>query len=439
MHPLAQELNETLKRGNPAFLDSLAGFGQEIFFPKGILTQSAEAKTKAHRFNATIGTAREKGSVMHLRSVMDRFSGLTPDEALNYAPSYGVAALRKIWAAEMLKKNPGLAGRKMSLPVVTAGLTHGLSVAADMFIGPGDVIVMPDKLWGNYRLIFELRKGSKIKTFPLYDKDGGFNIRGYEEALKKEAASGRLITLLNFPNNPTGYTPTVTEMKRIAEVLIKTAESGTRVVALSDDAYFGLFYEEDTAVESLFALIADSHPNLIAVKLDGATKEDFVWGFRVGFITVSTRVTEGFESAFYEAIEKKLGGTVRSNISNASSPSQAVLLHAMKDERYEKEKADKRDVLKRRALKVKQVVNEKKYSDYFTPYPFNSGYFMCVRLRDGLDAEQFRKRLLEDEGIGVISIDNTDIRVAFSSVEEDDIEELFNAMLKCAVNMNQNS
>ncbi|MEW6714794.1 MAG: aminotransferase class I/II-fold pyridoxal phosphate-dependent enzyme [Nitrospirota bacterium] len=439
MHPIAQELNETLKRGNPAFLDSLASFGREIFFPKGILTQSAEAKLKAHRFNATIGTAREKGSVMHLRSVMDRFSGLTPDEALNYAPSYGVAALRKVWAEEMLKKNPGLTGRNMSLPVVTAGLTHGLSVAADMFIEPGDVIVMPDKLWGNYRLIFELRKGAKIKTFPLYDKDGGVNIRGYEEALKKEAVSGRVITLLNFPNNPTGYTPTVTEMKRIAEILIRIAESGTRVVALSDDAYFGLFYEADTAAESLFALIADRHPNLIAVKLDGATKEDFVWGFRVGFITVSTRVTEGVESAFYEAVEKKLGGTVRSNISNAPAPSQAVLLHAMKDERYEKEKADKRDALKRRALKVKQVVNEKKYSDYFTLYPFNSGYFMCVRLREGLDAEKFRKRLLDDEGIGVISIDSTDIRVAFSSVEEDDIEELFNAMLKCAVNMSQNS
>ena len=85
---------------------------------------------------------------MHLRSVMDHFTGLSPDEALNYVPSYGMPSLRKIWAAEMLKKNPGLKDRRISLPVVTAGLTHGLSTAADLFIEPGNTIVLPNNPTG---------------------------------------------------------------------------------------------------------------------------------------------------------------------------------------------------------------------------------------------------------------------------------------------------
>ncbi len=432
MNPLAQELNDILEKGNTDFLGSLASFGRGIFFPKGILTQSAEAKAKAHRFNATIGTAKDRGHAMHLPSIMNHFFGLTPDETLNYAPSYGFPALRTAWAEEMVRKNPGLKGKRMSLPVVTAGLTHGLSVAADMFIDPDEVIIMPDKLWGNYRLLFELRKGAQISTFPLYDDKGGFNIDGYKQALLKAKGSSKIVTLLNFPNNPTGYTPTVTEMKEIGSLLISIAESGQTVIVFCDDAYFGLFYEDDTATESIFSILADSHPKLIAVKLDGATKEDFVWGFRVGFITVSTGVKVGQEDVFFEAIEKKLGGTVRSNISNAPAPSQSVLIHAMEDSNFERERNERRQILKDRAIEVKNVLSDPKYADYFTAYPFNSGYFMCVKLKSGLDAETFRKELLGKEGIGVIAIGSSDIRIAFSSVEKEDIRDLFDAMFRCA-------
>jgi hypothetical protein len=42
-----------------------------------------------------------------------------------------------------------------------------------------------------------------------------------------------------------------------------------------------------------------------------------------------------------------------------------------------------------------------------------------------VDAEQLRLHLLERYGVGVISIGHTDIRVAFSCVEEGDIAEVF--------------
>ena len=62
--------------------------------------------------------------------------------------------------------------------------------------------------------------------------------------------------------------------------------------------------------------------------------------------------------------------------------------------------------------------------DDWTYYPFNSGYFMCLKLNN-LDAETLRLHLLDQYGVGVIASNKTDIRVAFSCVEESDIEELF--------------
>jgi hypothetical protein len=49
---------------------------------------------------------------------------------------------------------------------------------------------------------------------------------------------------------------------------------------------------------------------------------------------------------------------------------------------------------------------------------------MCIRVK-GVDAEALRVHLLEKHGVGLISIGATDIRVAFSCLEEEQIEPLF--------------
>jgi hypothetical protein len=57
-----------------------------------------------------------------------------------------------------------------------------------------------------------------------------------------------------------------------------------------------------------------------------------------------------------------------------------------------------------------------------------------VRL-EGLDAEQYRVKLLNDYGVGVISTSSTDIRVALSCVDEGDLETLLDLMFECALEM----
>ncbi|MEN8212190.1 MAG: hypothetical protein ABFR31_10765, partial [Thermodesulfobacteriota bacterium] len=66
--------------------------------------------------------------------------------------------------------------------------------------------------------------------------------------------------------------------------------------------------------------------------------------------------------------------------------------------------------------------------DAFDVYPFNSGYFMCIRLKD-VNAEALRLHLLENYGTGLISIGDNNIRVAFSCLEENDVATLFDIIL----------
>jgi aspartate/methionine/tyrosine aminotransferase len=430
---LANELNRTILKESPDVFEMLSGLGREFYFPKGILTQSAEAKQKATRYNATIGIARENGVAMHLPSVMRRFAALSPDDTLPYAPSFGLPALRTKWREHIQAVNPSLAGQAVSLPVVTGGVTHGLSLVADLFVNACDTVLIPDQVWGNYNMVFKVRREARMVKYPFFSVSGGLDTAGFATTVAKEAKCGKLVVLLNFPNNPSGYAPTEAETKAICNALVAAAESGCRVVAVCDDAYFGLFYEPDVMRESIFARLAGKHPRLLPIKLDGATKEDFVWGLRVAFITFAA----AGGAPVHDALEKKTAGCIRGTVSNCSLASQSILLGAMNDPTYAVEKKAKFEVLRARAARVKEVLTGSKYDSAWTPYPFNSGYFMCLRLKT-LNAEAYRLRLLDRCGIGVIATAPTDIRVAFSCIEEKDIADLFEQMFQCAREMADN-
>ena len=428
---LASELNDRMCRDAPFAYEMLSELGKELYFPKGILTQTAEAKQKAKHINATIGMAKEGDVVMHLPSVMKHFEGLEPDDVLPYAPSTGLPELRARWREGLLHKNPSLERKPLSLPVVTNGVTHGLSIIGDMFVDPGDAVLLPDKVWGNYNMVYGIRRSAEILKYRFFGKNGGFDVDGFRQTLPANAERGTLVVLLNFPNNPTGYSVTVREADGIAEAVLAVADAGCNVVAVCDDAYFGLFYEDECLKESVFARLVGLHERVLAVKLDGATKEDFVWGLRVGFITYA--LADGNDDV-YEALEKKTGGAIRGCISNCSFASQNIMLRAMSEPSYGEEKKQKFRILRARALKVKEVLSRERYREVWTPYPFNAGYFMCLRMTH-VNAEEYRLRLLDKYGIGVISVGDTDIRVAFSCVEEHKIPELFERMCECAKEM----
>jgi len=427
MNPIAQELNKIINGSNPYIFEMLSDMGKELFFPKGILSQSAEAKQKADKINATIGIAKEGNKVLSLPSITKYIQGIEPDNYLPYAPSFGIPELRKRWKESLYKKNPSLDGRQISLPVVTSGITHGVSILSDMWINPDDVIVLPDMMWGNYNMTFCVRNKARIINYKAYDeKLTRFNLESFEKVIKEQAEKNdKIITVLNFPHNPTGYSLSKSEADRVAKILIDVAQQGTNVVAACDDAYFGLFFEEQTSKESIFAKLAGADKRIVAVKLDGATKEDYVWGFRTGFITYGVA---GNDADTLLALEKKSAGCIRGNISNASHLSQTILLKSMADENYEVYKKEKFDLLKNRALKMKEVLKDSKYQDAFDVYPFNSGYFMCIRLKD-VNAEELRLHLLENYGTGLISIGDNNIRVAFSCLEESDVKTLFDIIL----------
>ncbi len=429
MDPLAIDLNKRIQESSPSVFECLSEQGRQMFFPAGILTQSGEAKEKAHRFNATIGIAVENNEPMHLNVTKRFFNHLSPSEIYSYAPPGGRPKLRTLWKEKLIKSNPSLRGKNISTPMVTSALTHGLCITGDLFVGSGDVVIIPDKLWGVYRLNFVTRKGGEIITFPMFDNQNNFNVDGLKQLIEKEAPHRKkLVVLLSFPNNPTGYTPNQSVADEICRIIENQAKSGTRIITISDDAYFGLFYD-DSIKESLFGRFCNMHENVLAVKLDGATKESYAWGFRTGFITFGNKTND--PEKLYSALEMKTQGIIRSTISSCNHPSQTIIETILGEPEYWDNLAEKYSIMENRVKRLKSILQNKKYDEIWECYPFNSGYFMCLKLHN-LEAETLRVYLLDKYGVGTIAPGRSDLRIAFSCIEEEQLEELIDLIYQGA-------
>lgn len=429
INPLAQELNDALKGTTAGQL--LSDVGTRLYFPKGIIAQSGEAKKLGKVANGTIGTTVVEGKPVMLPSIHKFAPDLTAAELVAYAPTAGNPEFREIWKKELIKKNPRLEGKTISTPVVVPGLTAGISYLSDLFLDENHSLIAADPSWDNYVLIASARRNAEFVQFKMF-KDGKFNIDGLEETLKEEAKKGSVRVLLNFPQNPSGYSPTRDEAQRLVSIMKNLAENGTKVMVWCDDAYFGLNYEDDIEPQSLFAYLCDLHENVLAAKIDGPTKEDFAWGARTGFITFGCK---GMTEAQYDALVKKLMAAIRSSVSCASTPAQTLIRKGYETGKLDEEKKEFRKILERRYALVRKFINEHT-SSAIEPLPFNSGYFMSFDTKK-INAEELRVRLLNEKGIGTIQIDSRTLRVAFSSLDENKIEVVYQAIYDMAEEMNK--
>jgi aspartate/methionine/tyrosine aminotransferase len=287
---------------------------------------------------------------------------------------------------------------------------------ADLFADRDTDVVVPNPSWGNYKAIFRMRREANIVRWKYFDATSGLNIPAFRDALGQVRTKG--IVVLNFPGNPTGYTPTPAEAKEMVGVL--AAHRGAPLVVVFDDAYQGFYHEDSVHRRSLFwDLLESPNPDrILPVKIDGATKEFAFFGGRVGFLTF------GADEATGEALNDKAIAISRATVSALPGPSQQVLLAALQHPDLEHQLLDLRRELTSRYRILQEALTRLEGSP-LTPYPFNSGCFALLNVGGGLDAGDLRKRLLNDQSVGLVSIaDVNALRIAYCSMAPEDISPM---------------
>lgn len=414
----------------------------DITYPwNGLIAQAAEARNSD--VNGTLGVFTDEEQHIGILPAVHELVNLPAGKITAYAPSHGLADLRACWKERLQKM--GHCTEEMSqhtsLPVVTQGLTSGLSLCAKLFLQPGQSeLILPTPFWPNYRLIFNKIEATDLRTYDLFAEEspGHFtlNLNGLSESLR--ASHGKvepdlpLVVLLNLPHNPTGYTYTREEATKVKDVFVSFLQSAPerRLVVVIDDAYLGFHYSESCLPHSMLSLLGGAHKNLLCAHLSGATKEVYAWGLRVGFITFAN---PKLEEEGLVLLADKAAALIRGTLSNVSMVSQQLALASIQDKRTPIVHAQFYQTLKGRYTACRRELERPEIHRIFDVIPFNSGYFFTLRLKPGQgSAQDMRKRLLTEHSVGVVALDERLVRIAFSSIPTKDYPRLFDALISCA-------
>jgi aspartate aminotransferase len=221
-----------------------------------------------------------------------------------YTDVDGIPELKEAICAKFQREN-GLS-YKTSQVNVSPG---GKSVLFNAFmatLSPGDEVIIPAPYWVSYPDMALLAGGEAVPV--MTTAEDGFKMR--PEALEAAITPRTRWLLINSPSNPSGAAYTRSDLKALAEVLLRHPQ----VWILTDDMYEHLIYGDFE-----YTTIAQVEPALYerTLTMNGVSKAYAMTGWRIGY------------AAGPEPLIKAMAKVMSQSTSNPSSISQWAAVEAL--------------------------------------------------------------------------------------------------------------
>lgn len=407
--------------------------------PEGIRVWGERA-ARAGGLDATLGVVADvppgadaesaSWEIARLPAIREAYRAWDPSRVFPYAPVAGVPGFRDGWRRWIAGKAAGgdFAGpdawsERLTRPVATCGVSGALAAVGHLVLDPGDTVLVPAPRWDGYDTTLGTVVGARLESVRLLD-GGRWDVGAWTAAMGRAAATAaRVVVILNFPHNPTGFVPADGEYDAFAEAVIEIAErTGRAVVVVCDDAYEGFVWAGERPRWSIFYRLVDRHPDVLPVKCDGITKELLFWGGRLGAATAAfpAEWSAGERAAAAMRWESAMSAVVRGMVSSASTPVQTLVGRLLEDPgALAASRRPILDSLAGRHAAVRAALETDAVRAVLRPDPFHGGLFAFLHLRRG-SAVAAAERLLERR-IGVVpfedpSRDLNALRVTYATV-----------------------
>lgn len=292
-------------------------------------------------------------------------------KATHYAPTEGIAELRRAVAKKLRKEN------RMHVNadnvIITNGSNESIMIALMCTIDPGEEVLVPDPGFMDYRPVVEILNGYPMPYKISEEDDFELNPDSIKESINPGKAK---VIVLNTPSNPTGN---VMKRKTLEEVADIAVDNNLLVVA--DEAYEKFVYGKSKHVS--MASLNGVQDNVIT--LQSFSKTYAMTGFRVGYSAGPEKIVNAMKKVH-----------VYTSIS-APTISQFAAIDALKTRKSYIEKARKEyehrgSFLHKRLEEIGLTCN--------TP---QGAFYLFPGIRNlGLSSEKFAQMILEKAKVAIL-------------------------------------
>lgn len=187
-----------------------------------------------------------------------------------YPPVSGIVPLREAIAKKFKRENN--LDYKPEQTIVGTGGKQILFNAFMATLNPGDEVIIPRPYWVSYPEMVAICGGTSV--FADTSIENGFKLTA--QVLEKAITPKTKWLLMNSPSNPSGAAYTESELRALADVLLKHPH----VWLMTDDMYEHLVYDD-----FVFTTAAQVEPKLFdrTLTVNGVSKAYCMTGWRIGY------------------------------------------------------------------------------------------------------------------------------------------------------------
>ncbi len=296
----------------------------------------------------------------------------------------------------------------------TLGGTGAITQAFNLFLEEGELVLLPDVMWTNYKLIAKKAHAGYV-TYEMFTKEGGLNIESIRNTIiSAREKSHHVLLVINDPcQNPTGYCMTTEEYDKLFEVLNDEGRKGYLTV-LFDIAYISFFHVDGKKC-ALIDKLNEAKCDFLPLICFSCSKLFGLYGLRVGALIALCPNEENAEE-----VKRAFGAQARGTYSVPVGPAEIAVSKVLNDpekidELHCQVKKNSDELAQRSKILIEEL--DKAGIGY---YPYMSGFFITLKVKNAFEiSEQLKKKHMY-----VVPMNEDSIRLAISGLTKSEISTL---------------